>query len=158
MGGNDAQRLYFAYGSNLSTEQMQERCPGAQALGMGLLQGWQWIINQRGYANIVEAGARDKVVYGLMYSLPPDDEERLDGFEGVPHAYTKEQCWIKWQRASDHGGSEGAQALVYVDRRRTAVGPPRDEYVGRMERAVTDAVDNWGMPAEYAEAMLKCLY
>ncbi|PHH62941.1 hypothetical protein CDD81_6574 [Ophiocordyceps australis] len=153
MGANKTHTLYFAYGSNLSTEQMHERCPGAQALGLGKLQGWQWIINQRGYANVVQGGRGDGVVYGLVYRLAGNDEERLDGFEGVPHAYTKEQCSVKWQ-----GGGEAVQALVYVDRRRVEVGPPRGEYVARMERAVADAVDNWGMPNEYAEAMLKFLY
>ncbi|KAI1167106.1 hypothetical protein F5B18DRAFT_603766 [Nemania serpens] len=45
--------LYFAYGSNLSTAQMRNRCPLSTPIGLAHLAGWTWIINERGYANIV---------------------------------------------------------------------------------------------------------
>ncbi|TGO26127.1 hypothetical protein BPAE_0065g00010, partial [Botrytis paeoniae] len=50
------QTLYFAYGSNLSLTQMQTRCPGSTYIGMGILQDYLWIVNQRGYANIICCG------------------------------------------------------------------------------------------------------
>lgn len=50
------QTLYFAYGSNLSLAQMKMRCPDSIFVGMGLLQDYRWIVNQRGYANIVFCG------------------------------------------------------------------------------------------------------
>ncbi|KAF7954986.1 uncharacterized protein EAE97_000245 [Botrytis byssoidea] len=50
------QTLYFAYGSNLSHAQMQTRCPDSTYVGMGILQNHRWIVNQRGYANIVFCG------------------------------------------------------------------------------------------------------
>ncbi|KAI1631384.1 hypothetical protein F4809DRAFT_632546 [Biscogniauxia mediterranea] len=46
--------LYFAYGSNLSTAQMRARCPVSEPLALAHLAGWSWIINERGYANIVK--------------------------------------------------------------------------------------------------------
>ncbi|KAL1648495.1 hypothetical protein SLS58_002250 [Diplodia intermedia] len=53
--------LYFAYGSNLWLDQMHRRCPSSVYLGVGRLHGsnssntgWRWIINERGYANVVE--------------------------------------------------------------------------------------------------------
>ncbi|KAI1880333.1 hypothetical protein JX265_001954 [Neoarthrinium moseri] len=49
--------LYFAYGSNLSPTQMQSRCPGSIPLGLARLRGWSWLINARGYANIVRGPA-----------------------------------------------------------------------------------------------------
>ncbi|ESZ95000.1 AIG2 family protein [Sclerotinia borealis F-4128] len=45
--------LYFAYGSNLSLTQMHTRCPHSTYYGLGVLYGYRWIINERGYANIV---------------------------------------------------------------------------------------------------------
>ncbi|KAI1313993.1 hypothetical protein F5Y03DRAFT_1475 [Xylaria venustula] len=104
------ERLYFAYGSNLSTTQMLQRCPQSTAIGLARLTGWTWIINERGYANIVpkkplwelekdtksisnayhdhspDPGA---VVYGLVYRLHPNDEDALDRYEGVGSAYEK---------------------------------------------------------------------
>ncbi|KAI1136003.1 hypothetical protein F5Y05DRAFT_392643 [Hypoxylon sp. FL0543] len=46
--------LYFAYGSNLSPTQMQVRCPSSAPIGLAHLPGWTWLINERGYANIVQ--------------------------------------------------------------------------------------------------------
>jgi hypothetical protein len=50
----DSGLLYFAYGSNLSTTQMKQRCPRSTPLGLAHLPGWMWMINERGYANIVQ--------------------------------------------------------------------------------------------------------
>lgn len=104
--------LYFAYGSNLSSTQMKMRCPVSVPVGLGHLPGWTWIINQRGYANVVQdlaataaaeeeadpmtildAEAHDHAsvptepapgVYGVLYTLPPADEVVLDVCEAVP--------------------------------------------------------------------------
>ena len=45
--------LYFAYGSNMWQAQMRTRCPQSLLLGPATLHGYRWIINTRGYANIV---------------------------------------------------------------------------------------------------------
>ena len=36
----EPERLYFAYGSNLSTTQMQYRCPRSTPVGLAHLKGW----------------------------------------------------------------------------------------------------------------------
>jgi len=46
--------LYLAYGSNMSSAQMLRRCPGATPVGLGYLHGWEWLVNERGAANIVQ--------------------------------------------------------------------------------------------------------
>lgn len=170
---NRSENLYFAYGSNLSTEQMRQRCPYSTAVGLGKLSGWRWIINERGYANIVKQvdeegkgeGEEESHVYGMMYLLPTEDEERLDGYEGVPWAYEKvvlEASWVSSSSSGDekeednNGGGEEltpVKVLAYVDRKRTAEGRPRGEYVGRMERGIEDAVGNWGMKGGYADEL-----
>lgn len=150
--------LYFAYGSNMSTAQMRQRCPLSTPVGLGLLEGWMWIINERGYANMVVArdGAEPGGVYGLLYLLPPPDEERLDAHEGVPWAYEKVACEATWVRDGDlRAVDEAVTVLAYVDRQRVAEGVPREEYVGRMERAIEDAVSNWGLDEDYANATMR---
>ncbi|ODA82600.1 hypothetical protein RJ55_01107 [Drechmeria coniospora] len=158
--------LYFAYGSNLSTEQMRQRCPHSTPVGLGYLDGWRWIINERGYANVVQQPAAEPAfsgpegsdrVYGLLYLLPPWDEGSLDACEGVPWAYEKMRCdYIQWAGRDEYGiGSGRATALVYVDRKRVTEGPPREEYVQRMERGIEDAVENWGLDRAYADRVMR---
>lgn len=108
--------LYFAYGSNMWMDQMLGRCPGSRFIGRGVLHGYRWQINERGYANIVKyseakAGGKTKAdgdktatgdgaalhtpipcVHGLLYELDKegDDEALLDLYEGVRSgAYSK---------------------------------------------------------------------
>ncbi|PON24828.1 hypothetical protein TGAM01_v206336 [Trichoderma gamsii] len=207
---NRREILYFAYGSNLSTDQMRERCPYSTAVGLGKMTGWKWIINRRGYANVVELGKEDEdaemreededyeegedsgekeeeeeeavkeqkgkgimedhgeeisEVYGMLYLLPIEDEERLDRYEGVPWAYEKvylEADWVSHTEAvSTSGGTyvreelTPVKVLVYVDRKRVRDGKPKEEYVGRMERGIRDAVENWGMSEEYAQRVMR---
>lgn len=193
---NRREILYFAYGSNLSTEQMRERCPYSTAVGLGKLTGWKWIINARGYANVVKLGKEDEdaemgeedgeeeavkeqkdkgiledsdeeasEVYGMLYLLPTGDEERLDRYEGVPWAYEKaylEADWVsRTEAVSTNGGTyvreelTPVKVLVYVDRKRVKDGKPKEEYVGRMERGIRDAVENWGMSEQYAVRVMR---
>lgn len=100
-------RLYFAYGSNLSPEQMARRCPDSIFLGKATLRGHRWQVNERGVANLVPVtvpatrsgskagGSRgrsrsgddredsDAVVEGLIYAISVADERQLDSYEGV---------------------------------------------------------------------------
>ena len=165
--------LYFAYGSNLSTEQMRQRCPFSTPIGLGYLDGWKWFINQRGFANIIQvddsdsdesidkgkspaSSTKEEGVYGLLYLLPPEDEELLDAYEGVPFAYQKFQVDLMWEK--DAGGEfvgEMQKALVYIDTERVQEDDPRKEYIGRMEKGIEDAVDNWGMDAGYADRVMR---
>ena len=155
-------RLYLAYGSNLSLTQMRSRCPSAIYVGVAMLEGWRWLIGERGYANIVPiapSSAPDEesrhVVYGLVYTLTTEDEARLDTYEGVPWAYQKDTLTI----TLCNGGSaleESGQlldALVYVDKIRTGEGVVRDEYVVRMRRGVQEAKEK-GLPIEWMNSSM----
>lgn len=148
--------LYFAYGSNMSTAQMRQRCPYSMPIGLGFLPGWRWIINERGYANIVQQDSQTGAgVFGLLYLLPPRDEDSLDVFEGVGYAYGKSKVDVTWkldgEKKSIAGGSgQVVRALVYTDEQRTAESAPLEEYIRRMETAIDDAVENWGLDRGYA--------
>ncbi|QYT00562.1 Gamma-glutamylcyclotransferase [Trichoderma simmonsii] len=189
---NRSEILYFAYGSNLSTEQMRQRCPYSTAVGLGKVTGWRWIINTRGYANIVrenedtatqeqeddsgkvdeqkgksrmeEDTEEESQVYGMLYLLPVEDEERLDRYEGVPWAYEKLHIEAFWVSNTDRIDGEEqrveeeltpVKVLAYVDTQRVTEGRPKEEYVERMERGIEDAVENWGMSEEYADKVMR---
>ncbi|KAH8783030.1 hypothetical protein F5883DRAFT_537731 [Diaporthe sp. PMI_573] len=175
--------LYFAFGSNLSSTQMRSRCPGTKAVGLAFLPGYEFIINERGFANVVPTGsgtstsassttittattAGDGVggggVYGVLYRLAsPAEKERLDGYEGVPFAY--EDLVLEVEQLSSSGSSGSSttsaavtvRALVYVDRQRVVPAAPRAEYVVRMNNGIREAVANWGLPQIYVRDVMR---
>jgi cation transport regulator ChaC len=171
--------IYFGYGSNLWRHQMALRCPTSQYLGVGRLDGWKWIINERGYADVVEVRGSNSSsndndgkgytdysnsVFGLVFTLKEADERRLDRNEGVPIAYTKEYHSIKLWEPSSNSSSEWVDVtepptrtvpmLVYVDRIRTGKAKPKTEYVYRMNMGIRDALD-LGVPKEYVGSVMR---
>ncbi|KAK4893647.1 hypothetical protein LTR27_008116 [Elasticomyces elasticus] len=167
--------LYLGYGSNLWMHQMKQRCPTSKYVGMARLDGFRWIINERGYANIVAIPREDRLpnhfpdkVWGLVYSLEQSDEDKLDINEGVPSAYTKEYHKADfWQaedgKASDRreGSSVQVELLVYINRKLTTPHEPRKEYVRivlvsiyRMNMGIKDAIRE-RMPPRYVEAVIR---
>lgn len=170
--------LYFAFGSNLSSTQMRSRCPGAAAVGLAFLPGYDFIINERGFANVVpsnsartttpgdETCSRGGGVYGVLYRLAsPAEKERLDRYEGVPWAYEDlvldvEQLPPPAAGGGATGGSSDSskkvvRALVYVDRARVKPSAPRAEYVVRMNAGIREAGAEWGLPGWYVRDVMR---
>lgn len=156
--------IYFGYGSNLWKHQMLKRCPTSAYLGIARLSGYQWIINDRGYANIVEDSneihTSPNHVWGLVYSLYKDDEKSLDRNEGVPVAYTKEILDVAFWPAQSDGppkvdeNPEVVEMLVYIDRKRIEPDKPKKEYIYRMNMGMQDAMRE-GMPSTYVDNVLR---
>ena len=161
--------IYFGYGSNLWLHQMTTRCPTSTYLGVARLPNYQWIINDRGYANVVEVtdsnstsmSPYDDVVFGLVYSLEAEDEKRLDKNEGVPVAYTKEMLECEfWPSDTEHKVDTSKDPekkegmLVYIDRNRVQPDKPREEYIYRMNQGITDAV-KLGVPEDYVRDVMR---
>ncbi|KAF4555492.1 Hypothetical protein D9617_2g054530 [Elsinoe fawcettii] len=157
--------IYFGYGSNLWKQQMRMRCPDSKYLGVARLNGYEWIINDRGYANVVESKAetanlKGDYSYGLVYCLSVADEAKLDVNEGVPLAYTKEilevEFWeSKNEQAVDLSDSpEKVKMLVYISRDRTKPDKPKHEYIYRMNQGIKDAVAA-GVPKDYIDKVLR---
>ena len=104
--------LYFAFGSNLSSPQMRERCPGSEPLGPALLAGRELGFSYRSQ-NFPPGGAADVVeregaeVWGALYRLTDWDLERLDRFEHVgAGGYRRIEVEVQ------HGAG-GGRALCY---------------------------------------------
>lgn len=57
-----------------------------------------------------------------------------------------------------HGGKQQQQqtltVLVYIDERHVRVGPPKTEYIARMDRAVRESVE-LGLPNDWAESVIR---
>lgn len=83
--------FYFAFGSNLSAYQMSLRLnhtPSSSVpVAIARLDSHAWIICERGYANVVSLPASNaasdaNTVWGVVYNMSPEDEARLDLYEG----------------------------------------------------------------------------
>jgi gamma-glutamylcyclotransferase len=94
------QVLYFAYGSNLSFDQMARRCPKSRFVGRARLYQYEFQINERGFANVVKVRDPEVFVDGLCYRLTKADEAALDRSEGVPTAYQKTELEVEFFPAS----------------------------------------------------------
>ncbi|KAJ4018238.1 hypothetical protein NW752_002143 [Fusarium irregulare] len=121
--GQPTTKYYFAYGSNLHLQQMKKRCPGSKFIGSAKLVDYRWQINERGYANVIEA--QGHWVEGLVYEINARDEARLDINEGVSKdAYRKKYMTVMLRRADaalyrrpvpwivNNGGPDQARHLV----------------------------------------------
>jgi gamma-glutamylcyclotransferase (GGCT)/AIG2-like uncharacterized protein YtfP len=90
--------LYFAYGSNLSLEQMKRRCPGSRMLDAGYIEDHELSFTtyadrwKGGVADILEKkGSR---VWGLVYELSVEDLSSLDYYEGFPDLYRRKKLKV----------------------------------------------------------------
>lgn len=80
--------LYFAYGSNMNPLRMGHRCPGATALGVGVLRNYQ--IAERLYADIdFQEGGE---VHGVLFLITDQHLRSLDAREGYPKVYRR--MWL----------------------------------------------------------------
>lgn len=148
--------IYFGYGSNMWLNQMHQRCPHSPYLGIAILENYKWIINQRGYANVVPF--QGESVYGLVFQLDDSDQDTLDRCEGAPFIYEKRFHDINFLgKLASSGGNEiqqTANALVYIDSKRIFESDPKEEYIDRTNMAIRDALKE-GVPRWYIDKYLR---
>jgi gamma-glutamylcyclotransferase (GGCT)/AIG2-like uncharacterized protein YtfP len=105
---------YFAYGSNMDTLQMQDRCPTARPLGTALLSHHRFQIDSRGFATVTPRPGSS--VYGIVWEITEFDEATLDRYEDVPNLYVKRYCWVQFDNrvesmlvyaSTDHSSQSG---------------------------------------------------
>ena len=104
-----SRRLYIAYGSNLSVEQMEERCPDAKIVGKAVLKDWRLCFKV--HADIEPCEGREVPV--LVWEVSPEDERALDRYEGYPSYYIKQDVGILITDLEGNDPKE-AEAFVYT--------------------------------------------
>ncbi|KAF7508597.1 hypothetical protein GJ744_009146 [Endocarpon pusillum] len=161
MAFSPAPRLYFAYGSSLSTSEMQSQCPTSTFHGIAVLRNHRWFVNERGYANIMPslpgANGTEDVVWGILYTLRPFDEELLDKHQGMPWAYTKADMDVETVSITEDGRGtrrEVVRALVYIDRERIQESYPWPEFVVKMNKGIQEAAER-GLPGVWISRVVR---
>lgn len=102
-------KFYIAYGSNMSVSQMKHRCPDAKVLGIATLNNYKLVF--RTHATI-EPSPGDCVPV-VLWEISPNDESRLDIYEGYPSYYKKQEMYVS-ARSLDGTKEYSVNATVYV--------------------------------------------
>lgn len=142
--------LYFAYGSNMDWEQMQQRCPSAEFAGIAVLRDRNLAFTRMsrgrgcGVADVVRAPGNK--VWGALYEVPDIDIEALDGCEG----YKAGRAWNHyWRREHEvfvgDDDSQRTLALVYLATAEANAPLPNRAYVGQLLAGAR----HWNLPADY---------
>lgn len=135
---------YFAYGSNMSSEELRAHCPNAAFVSIAQLADYRLDFTR--YAERRKGGVADVVpspgddVWGVLYDIPERDLPALDRKEGVARgAYRRED--VDPELAS----GERVRAMVYVVIDKEPSQAPGEHYLGLL---LTGARE-WNLPADY---------
>jgi len=142
---------YFAYGSNMSHDQIRARCPSHKFICAAELSGYKLAFTR--YSNKRKCGVADIVlapeqsVWGAVFEVSDKDLATLDRHEGAhlsPPAYVRVQVRVT---ASD-GFSLDAVTYEVLDK--TVVRHvPNVEYLS----LILDGARKWGLPQAYLETL-----
>lgn len=137
--------LCFAYGSNLDSGQMRDRCPDASSVEVGFLEGFTLSFTR--YSNNWNGGVADviaspgKRVWGLVWRLSDSDLKSLDRREGHPKSYCRREMEILLR------SGRKVSAWVYEVVEKKALIPPSDKYLS----TILSSAKALGLPEDYVE-------
>ncbi len=85
---------YFAYGSNMLTERLIQRCPSTKAVGVAFVDDYALEFSKKstdgsGKATIVESPGQRQ--YGVVFTIEECDRDSLDDAEGLGTGYDKDK-------------------------------------------------------------------
>ena len=103
---------YFAYGSNMLTERLQDRVSSANNPRPLALRGHRLRFHKKssdgsGKCNIVETAFDADVVHGVLFEVDDAQMSTLDCHEGVGYGYRRDEITVSLDGA-------GVKASVYV--------------------------------------------
>jgi gamma-glutamylcyclotransferase len=130
---------YFAYASNLSRRQMQERCPGAKPLFRARLPHYKlvftgWSRKWRGGTATLRSSTGD-VVVGAIYEVSESDLRVLDRQEGIPGTYSRLKVKVVTE------DEDFVEAVTHIRIDQAEETRPSAEYL----TVVQEGYKDWGM-------------
>jgi gamma-glutamylcyclotransferase len=130
---------YFAYASNLSRRQMQERCPGAKPLFRARLPHYKlvftgWSRKWRGGTATLRSSTGD-VVVGAIYEVSQSDLRVLDRQEGIPGTYSRLKVKVVTE------DEDFVEAVTHIRIDQAEETRPSAEYL----TVVQEGYKDWGM-------------
>jgi hypothetical protein len=145
----DEKRPYFAYGSNMSLEQIKDRCPSCEFKGVAVLNGKKVVCNKLSknkidhFAGLVDSPT-DQVM-GVLYQLSSEDISYLDGKEKGYHRNTGEFL------VEEIGTGRPIDCFTYLVTNPVTPHRPTAEYLERILKGCRDHE----FPEEYSKNLLR---
>lgn len=133
-------RMYWAYGSNLSEEQMRIRCPRARKVGPLVLDGGFLVF--RGVADVILS--KGGKVAGGVWEVTPECEEQLDLSEGVSSG-----LYAKLPLRLEVDGK--VRDTFFYKMQMRGIMPPAEPYFEKIEQGYKD----FGLDPKLLEASLR---
>ncbi len=144
-------KYYVAYGSNLSVEQMKNRCPFAKTVGIAELQDMKLVFR---FHATIEKSPGEKVPV-LVWTITPLDERNLDRYEGYPDYYRKEEIEIEMTDFQKQNPKK-VKAMVYIMNKGYEIEWPMDMYYATIKTSYRRfGFSTEGLTKAYKEAERK---
>ena len=110
--------LYFAYGSNMSLQRIQQRAPSTQFVGVAELSNFQLRFHKKGQdgsakADALFTGNPDDSVYGALYQMPENELLLLDQIEDCGIGYERKEVMVN---VGDQWHSAWVYCALHIDR------------------------------------------
>jgi cation transport regulator ChaC len=137
---------YFAYGSNLSRAQMQNRAGQILSSQAARLENYELVFNKKARGGSAEANvqpARGKTVHGVLYRVTDAGLRNLDRSTGVPMHYRRIEVTVV-----DAGGNK-ITAQTYIASKVEKGLRPASHYV----QAILSGAGEHGLPADYIDGI-----
>lgn len=142
--------LYFAYGSNMLTERLVDRCSSAKAVSTALINGYRIEFSKRskdesGKATLVREN--NSIVHGILYKINYRDLKSLDAAEGAGYGY--ERITIEVRAGKDN---DLIDAYSYIATKTDSTLRPYSWY----KALVLAGASQHGLPKDYQLKISKC--
>lgn len=149
--------LYFAYGSNLSWEQMQKRCPSAKYLSNAVLPDHELLFTREskkrkcGVADAVYK--KGKEVWGVVYEINEHELLELDSAEGFhgkgkKNSYERETTEVI---CANENGENKTNVEIYFAVRQENPPLPSQKY----KDVIVNGAKYWKLPEHYIKELEK---
>ncbi len=136
---------YFAYGSNMASTVMLERCPGAVPLGAARLDDHRLVFrlpSRRWGGHAADITPEEGLsVWGVLWEVTPDHLEILDGFEAR---------YDRYRISATNGVPVDALTYRVKPEHVSADGAPDPRYLDHLTKGATEHA----LPAEYISSVL----
>ena len=122
-------KVYIAYGSNLTLPQMRERCPGAQVIGTSVIDGYGLLFREGRTGSYLTIEPKEGAsVPVAAWIVTAEDEAALDRYEGYPRLYYKKELTLPIRDVRT-GEVRRRSAFVYIMHEDRRPGLPSASYM-----------------------------